>query len=582
MKTQTPATALLALLLCGQGLHAAEPVDEAWLAFSNALGQPALIGANADHDLALTGYRPVAGFSASHVDADKLRLGFDLFHERRLSADNSIGCNSCHSGMFGGTDGRKVSTGAFGVSGHLNAPTTFNAAMNFRQFWDGRAVTLTEQALGPIESPIEMAHDLDAVVQWLQDDSDYAAEFAISYPDGVTAHNVGDALAYFQTMNFTRTNTPFLRHLAGEDGQLSDQAQRGWQRFDDLGCASCHNGINLGGNSYQQLGSASSYFVEHRVAGINDNGLFNRSLRDQDRHVFKVPTLHGIAETAPYFHDGSIETLEAAIEEMGEHQLGRVLSQQDIDDIAAFLQSLSGRGMGMMMGNMGMGRGQGMQRGQGMRHDQNMSQGMGRGMGRGMGQGMGQGPGMRRGPSMQQGTNNGASTAIDTPAPVTAANHSRPGSHADDYDTAIAAAASAQEKLLAEMARIDVGDVAHYDFLQFEHLELLRHARALHHPPAALDDATRAQLTSTAQHLLTQTNDLEWVISDFLRAHAMAMVMQSHIDEPASNSTLSGPGEPAQRLKDYRQNAREMMTAMARSSISTIVQQLADNVATAR
>ncbi|HDZ09534.1 cytochrome-c peroxidase [Pseudohongiella sp.] len=399
MKTESQTFALLALCFCGPLLDAAEPIDEAWLAFNNALGKPALIAANADHELALTGYRPIAGFSASDVDANKLRLGFDLFHERRLSADNNIGCNSCHSGMFGGTDGRRVSTGAFGVSGHLNAPTTFNAAMNFRQFWDGRAVTLTEQALGPIESQIEMAHDLATVVELLQNDDNYAAEFAVLYPDGITAHNIGDALAYFQTMNFTRANTPFLRHLAGEEDQLSEQAMRGWQRFDEIGCVSCHNGINLGGNSYQQLGSATSYFVEHRVANVNDNGLINRSLREHDAHVFKVPTLHGVAETAPYFHDGSIDTLEAAIEEMGEHQLGRQLSQQDIDDISAFLQSLGGRGMGMMMGNMGMGRGQGMRQGQ----DMGRGQGMHEGQGMRQGQGMHEGKGMRQGQGMHQG-----------------------------------------------------------------------------------------------------------------------------------------------------------------------------------
>ena len=559
MKSRPLTTTLLALLLGGPALHAAEPIDETWLAFSNALGQPALIGANADHDLALTSYRPVAGFSASDVDANKLRLGFDLFHERRLSADNSVGCNSCHSGMFGGTDGRKVSTGAFGVSGHLNAPTTFNAAMNFRQFWDGRAVTLAEQALGPIESAVEMAHDLDTVVQWLQNDESYAAEFAASYPDGVTTHNIGDALAYFQTMNFTRTNTPFLRHLAGEDGQLSDQALRGWQRFDDLGCVSCHNGINLGGNSYQQLGSATSYFVEHRVAGIHDNGLINRSLREGDEHVFKVPTLHGVAETAPYFHDGSIETLEAAIEEMGEHQLGRQLSQQDIDDIAAFLQSLSGRGMGMMMGNMGMGRGQGMRQGQGMQR----------------------GPGMRQGPGMQH-RNNSAETAIDAPVPATRANQDSPVSHSDEYGVAITRAATAQGKLLAEMARIESGEVAHYDFLQFEHLELLRHAQALHHPPAALDEAIRRQLTSAARQLLTQTSDLEWVIADFLRAHAMAQVMQSLIDEPAPNNTAAGLGNPATRLAGYQQKARDMVAAMELATISATAQQLASTFSTAR
>lgn len=567
LKIRALVAALFALPLYGSFLSAATPVDEAWLAFSNALGQPALIGDNAGHELAMTSYRPMTGFEDSQIDADKLRLGFDLFHERRLSADNSVGCNSCHSGMFGGTDGRKVSIGAFGASGHLNAPTTFNAAMNFRQFWDGRAITLREQALGPIESPVEMAHDLDAVIDLLKNDDNYAAEFAAVYPDGITTHNIGDALAYFQTMNFTRTSTPFLRHLNGDEGQLSDQALRGWKRFDDVGCASCHNGINLGGNSYQRLGAATSYFTEHRAASVNDNGLLNRSQRDSDAHVFKVPTLHGVAETAPYFHDGSIDTLTKAIEEMGEHQLGRRLSQQDIDDIAAFLQSLSGRGMGMMMGNMGMGRGQGMR------------QGMGRG------QGMGHNQGMHRHAqenNRQQTNANESLVATESDEPSTSANGSVAGSHSDDYAASIASAAAAQEHLLTEMARIHSGEVAHYDFLQFEHLELLRHANALHHPPSGLNDAVRTQLTNAARQLLQQANDLEWVIADFLRAHAMMLVMQAHVNDAALSQSIAGLGDPAARLSGFRQTAREMMTAMQQAKINNSAQQLGNAFAAAR
>lgn len=552
MKRPSFASAILVATVCGPALYAGEPLDQARLAFSNALGEPALIGANADHELALTRYRPVAAFNASDVVANKLRLGFDLFHERRLSADNTIGCNSCHSGMFGGTDGRKVSIGAYGATGHLNAPTTFNAAMNFRQFWDGRAVTLAEQALGPIENQIEMAHELSAVVQMLENDAGYASEFATVYPDGITTHNIGDALAYFQTMNFTRTTTPFVRHLNGEDGQLSEQALRGWQRFDEIGCASCHNGINLGGNSYQQLGAAASYFVEHRVANENDNGLINRSLREADIHVFKVPTLHGIAETAPYFHDGSINTLEAAIEEMGEHQLGRVLNQQDVDDIAAFLQSLGGRGMGMMMGNMGMGRGQGMREGTDMRMRQGMRQGM----------------------RQRQAT--------DEAAPASTQRFAQQESHIDAYASAITAAESAQDKLLAEMTRIQSGAVAHYDFLQFEHLELIRHARALHHPPAALSEAVRARLTSQAEQLLAQTNELEWVIADFLRAIAMIDIMQTHIEDPVRANPVDGLGDPAARLSSYQQTVRDMLSAMQASQVTDTSNQLANIFAAAQ
>ncbi|MBU2098829.1 MAG: hypothetical protein KKD00_08705, partial [Gammaproteobacteria bacterium] len=259
------------------------PAEAEFYEFLHALGEPALIGANAGHELADSAYRPIPALNAADLNVDKMRLGFDLFHESRLAVDQSVGCNSCHSGMFGGTDGRTVSTGARGQLGNLNSPTTFNAALNFRQFWDGRAVTLADQALGPIENELEMAHELSDVIAMLRNDANYSAEFAAVYPDGVTVNNMADAIAYFQRVNFTRPTTPFVRHLAGEEDQLSDQAQRGWQRFDEVGCVSCHNGINLGGNSYQQLGSAMDYFVEHRTAGPNDDGVYGRSGRTADK-----------------------------------------------------------------------------------------------------------------------------------------------------------------------------------------------------------------------------------------------------------------------------------------------------------
>jgi len=566
---------LLALALYGiqgSGLHAADTPDQALIDFLHARGEPALIGANADHELALTAYRPVPAFSQSDIDADKLRLGFDLFHERRLSIDNSTGCNSCHSGMFGGTDGLKVSTGANGATGNLNSPTTFNAAFNFRQFWDGRSVTLADQALGPITNKLEMAHDLSAVVAMLQADADYSAAFAANYQDGVSANNMADAIAYFQTVNFTRASTPFVRHLAGEESQLSEQAIRGWERFDEVGCSSCHNGINLGGSSYQQLGNALPYFFEHREAGPNDNGLINRSGRDSDIHVFKVPTLHGVAETAPYFHDGSIETLEAAIEEMGEHQLGRILNDQDIDDIAAFLRSLGGRPMGMGMAMGGMGRG--MPMGQGMRQGMPMEN-----MPAGQGMRMGQGQGMRMGGGMSNrqsaGPADSSAASSDTPSgQISAVTVKAEGSHQELYRAAIAATAAAQDKLLSEMTRINSAEVAHFDFLQYQHLELIRHARALHYPPAQLGGDVRSALIAEAERLLAEANQLEWVISDFLRAEAMSRIMNTHLSNPETSDLADQLGDTSAQLAEYQQTAAAGIATLGTSRIGEIAAKL--------
>ncbi|ALO45855.1 cytochrome-c peroxidase [Pseudohongiella spirulinae] len=557
-------------------------VDSAHIAFLQALGEPALIGANADHELAPTAYRPVPAFRQDQLDADKLRLGFDLFHERRLSVDNSVGCNSCHSGMFGGTDGRTVSTGANGAQGLLNAPTTFNAAYNFRQFWDGRAVTLSDQALGPIENDLEMAHSLSAVLQMLEQDSNYPDEFSKVYPDGISVNNMADAIAYFQTVNFSRSTTPFVRHLDGQTGQLSEQALRGWQRFDEVGCLSCHNGINLGGNSYQTLGAALDYFVEHRVAGPADNGVFNRTQREEDLHLFKVPTLHGVAETAPYFHDGSIDTLEAAIEEMGEHQLGRMLSEQDVEDIAAFLRSLGGRPMGMAMGSMGMGRGMGMRQpqtqgqGHGQEHNHEMNHG-GQGMGRGQGMNHGsgsQGGGMHhdqgrmsRHGSMPgaMGSNDGTGSAPENPSSITITT-----SHQKAYAIAIQVAESAPERLIAEMQKVVQDEVKNYDFLQFEHLELIRHARALQHTPATLSSAQAAGLAQAAEQLLEQAHKLEWIIADFLRAVAMRKIMESHIEEPELSELAAELGDPVQQRDNYQRVALNLIGDMQETGISEL------------
>jgi len=560
------------------------PADPAYRSFLAALGEPALIGANADHALADTAYRPIPALRVEDLDANKMRLGFDLFHERRFSVDESVGCNSCHSGMFGGTDGSAVSTGARGQLGNLNAPTTFNAAFNFRQFWDGRAVTLADQALGPIENELEMAHALPAVIDMLKADESYPAEFATVYPDGITVNNMADAIAYFQRVNFTRPTTPFVRHLAGEEGQLSEQALRGWERFEEVGCVTCHNGINLGGNSYQQLGSGLDYFVEHRTAGPNDDGVFGRSGRENDKHVFKVPTLHGVAETAPYFHDGSVETLEAAIEEMGEHQLGRMLSQQDIDDIAAFLNSLGGRPMGMAMGSMGMGRGMGMRGG--------MSGG-------GMSGGGTHGGGMNH--TMHGGGNHSAqneqttaapapaeiatATTAETPSAVTAAPTSALTSnaaHAPQYQAAITAIAGAGDRILAQMQRINSGDVANFDFLQFEHLELIRHARALAFPPADIETGIQQSLQRSAAELLAASHELEWIIADFLRAEAMSRVMDTHLDGDEENTLADQLDDPAQRKAQYQTQSAMMLTAMRASDVQARVATINDIFASAQ
>lgn len=333
--------------------QASENVDQAYLDFLQARGEESWIASANSHELADAVVRPIPAAASFPADAGKRQLGFDLFHDARLSANNSVSCMSCHMGMTGGADRRPVSSGINGRLGSVNAPTVFNAAFNFRQFWDGRAFDLDEQALGPLSNPVEMGHDLQAIVEFVASDPVYAPGFAAVYPDGVTIENIGNAIAQ-HTRNMVRSDSRFNAYLNGDESALNAQEQRGWSRFQEVGCSSCHNGINLGGNSYQRLGVSADYFIE-RAATAADDGLYGRSQRESDRHVFKVPTLHNVALTPPYFHDGSVSDLGEAVQRMAQLQLGRTLPGNDVEDITAFLQSTSsqmfaGRGMGMMSG----------------------------------------------------------------------------------------------------------------------------------------------------------------------------------------------------------------------------------------
>lgn len=331
---------LMAVSLLSPLAQSADAVDPDYLMFLQARGEAPWINAAAGHPLANTAYRPLPPLASFPADPVKRDLGFDLFHDASLSRDGTVGCNTCHMGMRGATDGRTQAVGIGGATGLRNTPTVFNAAFNFRQFWDGRSFDLDAQSLAPITDPVEMGHDLDVVLELLKANPNYVSKFEAVYPDGVTAANLGNAIAQ-HTKDMTRTDSPFNAHLTDSANVLSEQVQRGWNRFNALGCVSCHNGINLGGNSYQRMGNTPDFVAAVRASILTDEGLARRTQRDDDRQVFKVPTLHNVALTAPYFHDGSVATLEEAVVQMGELQAGRQLGEQDVDDIVAFLGSLN-------------------------------------------------------------------------------------------------------------------------------------------------------------------------------------------------------------------------------------------------
>ncbi len=269
-----------------------------------------------------------------------VELGNKLFHDSRFSSDGKVSCASCHDLTHGGVDGLKVSLGVNNQQGSINAPTVFNSSLNIKQFWDGRALTLADQIDGPIANPKEMATSWSHVLSVIEHDPDYVSQFKSLYSDGISIKNVKQAIVHFEQSLLT-PNSRFDQYLMGNDHALSTQELRGYALFKDYGCVSCHQGMGIGGNMFQKLGIMRDFFTEENTEKV-DLGRFNITHLDSDRHVFKVPSLRNIALTSPYLHDGSAETLEDAVRIMMTFQLGINASDQDVEDIVKFLDTLTG------------------------------------------------------------------------------------------------------------------------------------------------------------------------------------------------------------------------------------------------
>ncbi len=295
---------------------------------------PALAWAQGDEPI-----RPIP--AELKVDVRKAALGERLFHDKRLSGDGAVACASCHVLERGGSDSLALSLGVRGTQGLVNAPTVFNSAFNFRQFWDGRAGTLEEQVVEPVTNPLEMGSNWSDVVAKLSRDPGFVAAFKASYADGLSPANLQHALATF-VRSLVTPNARFDKYLRGDTQALSADEVRGYQLFKSYGCVSCHQGVNVGGNMFQQFGVMGNYFASRGSPSPADLGRYNVTRNDADRHVFKVPSLRNVALTAPYFHDGSARTLGEAVDVMFKYQLGRSAPQQDKELIIKFLHTLSG------------------------------------------------------------------------------------------------------------------------------------------------------------------------------------------------------------------------------------------------
>lgn len=272
----------------------------------------------------------------------KVALGERLFHDPRLSGDDTVACSSCHQLAIGGVDRLPRSFGVGGAVGVINTPTVYNSGFNVAQFWDGRARDLEQQVEGPVHNPVEMLSDWPQVIAKLNKDEQYPAVFQAVYGDRIKREYIRDAIAAFERTLIT-PNSPFDRWLLGDFKALSEQQKRGYSLFKSYGCVACHQGVNVGGNMYQHMGAMGDYFSDRDEAVSDaDLGRYNVTGDASDRHYFKVPSLRLAALTPPYFHDASVDTLQEAIRVMGLYQLGRNIPDADVQAIEAFIKSLVG------------------------------------------------------------------------------------------------------------------------------------------------------------------------------------------------------------------------------------------------
>jgi cytochrome c peroxidase len=272
----------------------------------------------------------------------KVELGKMLYFDPRLSGSHAISCNSCHNVGLGGVDAEETSIGHQWQRGGRNAPTVLNAVFNTAQFWDGRAKDLEAQAGGPMVNPIEMASPKEHVSEQLAAIPGYVTAFKAAFPgtaNPVTLANAQKAIAVFEATLIT-PNAPFDRYLKGDSAALTSIQKEGLRVFMNKGCVACHNGINVGGGMYAPFGA-----VEKPGADLlppSDKGRFTVTKTASDEYVFKVPTLRNIVLTAPYFHTGRSWDLRQAVAVMGTSQLGTELTSQEIDNVVAFLDGLTG------------------------------------------------------------------------------------------------------------------------------------------------------------------------------------------------------------------------------------------------
>jgi cytochrome c peroxidase len=276
------------------------------------------------------------------VTKERVALGRLLFFDPRITVDGNVSCATCHQPALYGTDARPTSIGVRQRPHPRNAPTVLNAALAFVNHWRGDRESVEDQARQALASPITSGHDERAVIDRLERIPDYAPLFKTAFPNQgapITLKNVAAAIGAFERTLVTPS--PFDAYLAGDVNAISPPARAGLETFMKTGCITCHSGVGIGGGMYQKFGIVEDYWTVTGSRTI-DKGRADVTGNPADLYVFRVPSLRNVAMTPPYFHDGSVPTLPEAVRIMARVQLGRKLSEPEINDIVSFLNSLTG------------------------------------------------------------------------------------------------------------------------------------------------------------------------------------------------------------------------------------------------
>jgi cytochrome c peroxidase len=269
-----------------------------------------------------------------NINFEKAKLGKLLFFDPTLSKDETISCASCHKSEHGWADDTAVSTGVYGRKGRLNSPTILNSVYSFKQFWNGRVGTLKEQAKGPIHNSFEMDMTAETIENRLNKNEMYLSSFKkVYHKNKINFNDVLESIAEYEK-TLTTEDAKFDLYLKGKLS-LTEKEEEGYTLFRTYGCITCHNGSNIGANSFQKIGIVIPYRNCY-------SDRYEITKREFDKCVYKVPTLRNISKTSPYFHDGSAQTLKEAIKTMAYYNLGFELENDDVDKIEAFLKTLDG------------------------------------------------------------------------------------------------------------------------------------------------------------------------------------------------------------------------------------------------